>query len=422
MMRIGIIGGGASGMAAAIAAAKEGAEVTVLEKNDRVGKKILATGNGKCNLGNLDFHTDCYYCSDPEKLHKIFRVFSVWDTITFFEDAGLMIRDKNGYLYPYSEQASAVLDILRMQLERTGVQVKTDARIREAVYDKKKKCFTLHMQGEKMDFDKLILACGSPASLRHGDGLDGYRIAEAFGHKVTSLFPGLCGLYSEESFTKALAGVRAQAKVELWIEDQMAAEETGEVQFTDYGISGIPVFQMSRLASDALRKGKRVEAVVDFFPEQEEAAYQFMNRLRYEAQKEKTLENYMTGVLNKKINMVMIRLAGCKPAQTAEEAGFEKVEEIMQLCRHFTIHISKPQLMENAQICAGGVNFSEITTEMESVLTKGLYFAGEMVDVDGKCGGYNLQWAWSSGYTAGKNAAGNSTKEIANAAERAEEC
>lgn len=421
-MRIGIIGGGASGMVAAITAAKEGAEVMVLEKNDRVGKKILATGNGKCNLGNLEFHTDHYYCSDPEKLHKIFRVFSPWDTITFFEDAGLMIKEKNGYLYPYSEQASAVLDILRMQLERTGVKVMTEVRIREAIYDKKKECFTLRIQGETLDFDRLILACGSPASLKNGEGLDGYRLAEAFGHQVTPLLPGLCGLRSDENFVRALAGVRAQAKVELWIEEQMAAQEIGEVQFTDYGISGIPVFQMSRLAADALKKGKTVQAVVDFFPDREEDAYQFMNRLRFEAQKEKTLENYMTGVLNKKINMVMIKQAGCKASQTAKEAGFKKVEEIMQLCRRFTIHISKTQFMENAQICAGGVRLEEITTELESVLVKGLYFAGEMVDVDGKCGGYNLQWAWSSGYTAGKNAAGNSTEEIANAAERAEEC
>ena len=239
---------------------------------------------------------------------------------------------------------------------------------------------------------------------------------------MVPLAPGLCGLRSDESFTKALAGVRAQAKITLLADGKALAEESGEVQFTDYGISGIPVFQVSRLAAYACGRGEDVRVKVDFFPEQEPIAYEFMSKLRFETQKEKTLENYMIGTLNKKINMVLIKSAGCKPAMTAEEAGFQKVSEIMALARNFIIHISEPGYIENAQVCAGGVEFSEISTEMESLFVKGLYFAGEMVDVDGKCGGYNLQWAWTSGYIAGRNAAGNSTEEIANTIEGSEEC
>ena len=421
-MRIGIIGGGAAGMVAAITAAKEGAKVTVFEKNDRVGKKILSTGNGKCNLGNLVFGTDEYYCKNSEKLHKMFRVFSPWGTITFFEDAGLMIREKNGYLYPYCEQASAVLDVLRMQMDKAGVQIITEAAVSKAEYHEKEQCFVVKTAGEEREFDKLILACGSPASLKKGEGWDGYHLAEAFGHQIVKVSPGLCSLRSDESFCKALAGVRAQAKITLLADQKVLAEEMGEVQFTDYGISGIPVFQVSRLAAYACDRGEDVQVKVDFFPDQEVSAFEFMNRLRYETQKEKTLENYMTGTLNKKINMVLIKSAGCKPNITAKEAGFKKVSEIMKLARNFTIHISEPGYMENAQVCAGGVALSQISTEMESGLVKGLYFAGEMVDVDGKCGGYNLQWAWTSGYIAGKNAAGCSTEEIANTVEGSEEC
>lgn len=421
-MKIGIIGGGASGMMAAIAAAKEGAQVTIFEKKDRVGKKILTTGNGKCNLSNLEFGTDYYYCSDADKLKKMFKVFSPFDTITFFEDAGLMIREKNGYLYPYCEQASAVLDILRMQMEKAGINLISEAEVHNVVYREKNEDFCLKTSEKEYRFDKLILACGSPASLKRGEGKSGYELAKGLGHQIVPLMPGLCGLKSDESFVKALAGVRAQAKVMLFADDEILSCETGEVQFTDYGVSGIPVFQISRLAAYACQKGQHVCIKLDFFPDLDNTAYNVMNKLRFETQKDKTLENYMVGVLNKKINMVLIKEAGCKPSVTAKEAGYKKVSGIMELCRGLSLHITEPGQIENAQICAGGVDFAQINTEMESKLIKGLYFAGEMVDVDGKCGGYNLQWAWTSGYIAGKNAAGYSTEEIANTTEGTEGC
>ena len=422
-MKIAIIGGGAAGMVAAITAAKEGCEVTIIEKSDRIGKKILATGNGKCNLTNTDFDVDKYYCEDKEKLSRIFRVFSSWDTITFFEDAGLMIRDKGGYIYPYCEQASAVLDVLRMQLEKYHVKICTETIVQNIVREEKKKGFTLtEKTGKKYFFDKVILACGSLASIKKAEGKNGYDLAKGFGHHIKKLMPGLCGLRSDEEFVKALAGVRAQGKVTLYGDGILLAEEKGEIQFTDYGISGIPVFQISRVAAYAHEKKQDLIVKVDFFPELDDKTYEFMNRLRYERNSEKTLENYMTGILNKKINMVLIKLAGCKPSVKACDAGYQKVAKIMVLCKGLTIHIKEPGYMENAQVCAGGVDFEEVTTELESKLVEGLFFAGEMLDVDGKCGGYNLQWAWSSGYVAGKNAAGSSTKEFAYAPEGTEGC
>ncbi len=413
-IKVAVIGAGASGMVAAITAVKYGAEVTLFEKNDRVGKKILATGNGKCNLGNLEFSVEQYYCRDKEKLKGMFRVFSVWDTISFFESLGLMIKNKNGYLYPYSEQASAVLDILRMELEKSRIHVISGTEITEAVFHKSEELFEIKSPAASAGFfHKLIIACGSPASLKKGEGMTGYRLAKGFGHHVGALLPGLVQLRSGDGFIKALAGIRCKAKITLRVDGKVSAAEEGELQFTDYGISGIPVFQISHIAAYALKNQKDVKVVVDFFPDQEEKTFAYMNRLRFGAHKDMSLENYFTGTLNKKINMVLIKQAGLKPQMKAADAGWEKIWKLAQNSRAFVIHIENVNPLENAQVCAGGVAFDEVTLQMESRLVKGLYFAGEILDVDGKCGGYNLQWAWSSGYIAGRNAAGSSTREIA---------
>lgn len=413
-MKTAVIGAGAAGIMAAVTAAKYGAEVTLFERDQRVGKKILATGNGKCNLGNLNFSMEQYYCEDQEKLHKMFRVFSVWDAMAFFESMGLMIKNKDGYLYPYSEQASAVLDVLRMELDRMKVEVITQTGIVSAAYHPEREEFELQDEvGKKHIFSKVIVTCGSPASLKKGEGMTGYEIAEGLGHRICPVAPGLVQLESDESFVKALAGVRCQAAVRLLVDRKETAFEKGELQFTEYGISGIPVFQFSRTASYALKEGKDVRVLIDFFPDQEDKAFAYMNRLRYENQMDKTLEDYLTGTLHKKINMVMIKQAGLKPGMKAEEAGWSRIAQLMQGCRSFEIHISGDHGAQNAQVCAGGVDIGQVDTELESTLVKGLYFAGEVLDVDGKCGGYNLQWAWTSGYIAGRNAAGSSTREIA---------
>lgn len=404
-IKIAVIGGGASGMTAAITAARQGAEVILFEKNDRVGKKLLATGNGKCNLSNIEFSMDQFYCSDKEKLQKIFDRFSPWDMVSFFESMGLMVKEKNKGLYPYSEQASAVLDILRMELTRNKVHVITGAEIEKVIRQDKSVFEIKDKTGRNYVFDRLILCSGSGAGLKSA-GQSGYGIARKFGHRVIPVVPGLAALKSDEKFCKALGGVRCNAKLTLMIDGEPKAEESGEVQFTEYGISGIPVFQFSRQAAYALKDKKEVNVFTDFFRDQTEQSFPFFVRLRYESSKEKTLEDFLTGTLNKKINMVLIKRSGLKPGMTAEEAGYEKILQLMQMSRKFPIHIYDVNTMDNAQVCAGGVDLEEIDLSMESLLVPGLYFAGEIVDVDGKCGGYNLQWAWSSGYVAGMSAAG----------------
>ena len=404
--KIGIVGAGASGMTAAIAAAKKGADVTLFEKNDRVGKKILATGNGKCNLSNLEFDLDQYYCEDKKKLQKQFDLFPVWETLSFFESMGLMVKDKNGYIYPYSEQASTVLDILRIELDRCRIKIITDTEVTGAVYSDERRKFQLRdKNGKNYFFDRVILACGSPASLKKGEGKTGYELARYLGHKIKPMVPGLVQLKSDDSFIKALKGVRCQADIKLIIDGQNAACERGELQFTEYGISGIPVFQISRIAAYALQKNRSVNVVVNFFPEQEEKMFAYVCRLRYETMSDKTLEEYLVGTQNKKINMIMIKQADLKPEMSAKEAGWKKIWAMMQNYQAFPIHISGVNSMDKAQVCAGGVDYAQVSVSLQSELVEGLYFAGEMLDVDGKCGGYNLQWAWTSGYIAGVNAA-----------------
>ena len=420
-VKIAVTGGGAAGIMAALTAAQHGAEVTIFEKNDRIGKKILSTGNGRCNLGNLEFNMEQYYCDDKDKLSRIFRVFSVWDSMLFFENSGLMIKNKNGYLYPYSEQATAVLDILRMLLTERGVKIETGVTITEVDFCSENNSFVLTDQNEdKYEFQKVILSCGSPASLKRGEGMSGYRIASALGHEIKKVVPGLVQLRSDETFIRALAGIRCQAGIRLLIDGEEAASEMGELQFTSYGISGIPVFQLSRIASYAMEAGSKIQVVVDFFPDQEENAYLYMGRLRYEAQADRSLEDFLIGTVNKKISRVLLKRQGLEPNAKTSEVGWQRVCDLMKMYRNFAIHICGVNSIENAQICAGGVSLSQISTEMESGLVDGLYFAGEMVDVDGKCGGYNLQWAWTSGYIAGRNAAGDSTRDIAENAKEQE--
>lgn len=413
MMKVGIIGAGASGMMAAITAANYGAEVILIEKNERVGKKILATGNGKCNLSNLDFGMDKYYCCDKEKLRKIFSVHSLWDSISFFESHGLMLRNKDGYLYPYCEQASAVLDVLRQVIAKEKIKVITGVEITEARYQEKNHKFAVLGKDFKEEVDRIVITCGGPASLKKGEGMSGFSLAEQLGHRIHKVVPGLTGLRAKDGFIKAMAGVRCHGLIKLVADGEMITQEEGELQFTDYGISGIPVFQFSRVAAYALEEGKQVEVWVNLFPDYEENAFWFSMRSRYENSRDDvTLEEFLTGTVNKKINMAVIKKQGFKPADKVKEIGFENLKKLLSQFRKLILHIGSINSMENAQVCAGGVDFNEVSTEMESKKQNGLYFAGELLDIDGKCGGYNLQWAWTSGYIAGRNAAGSDTKEL----------
>lgn len=397
-MKIGIIGGGAAGMMAAITAAGQGAEVTVLERGERVGKKILMTGNGKCNLGNIFLDLDKYYGSDKEWIGEALQRFGTEETLQFFHSLGLLIKNKNGYLYPACEQAAVVLDVLRNEMKALGVEPVCECKINQiSAHDNG---ITVSDGKQNFTFDKVILACGSKAAPKTGSDGSGYKLAKQLGHRIVPTVPALVQLKCGEDYMKAVAGVRAEGRIQVWKDGECVAEEVGELQFTEYGISGIPVFQISRVVNYILREQKEVEVVLNLLPDFEETDLEQLIAGRNLLQGQRTVEEFFTGILNKKIMSLFIKMAGLKANMPMEQADEEAVKQVYQLCRQWKLHVTGSNPYDNAQVCAGGVDVSEVTKDMESKRVPGLYFAGELLDVDGKCGGYNLQWAWTSGYLA----------------------
>lgn len=402
--KVGIIGGGAAGMIAAITAARQGAEVTILERNDRVGKKILATGNGKCNLGNEKLSMEAYYNRHAELVGAVLEQFGTAEMKEFFQGIGLWIKNKNGYLYPVSEQAASVLDVLRYEMQVLHIQVYAECKINHIA---KEKNGTIIVGDGKntYKFDTVILACGGKAAPKTGTDGSGFKLAKQLGHRVIPTVPALVQLRCSEDYLKAVSGVRTEAEISVLQNGQCVAKERGELQLTEYGISGIPVFQLSRIVNYILRDNKETEACINLFPEYDDKMFEQMILRRKALQKNRTVEEFFTGMLNKKLMLNFIRMAGLKGNCPMEQVDAKAVREVYRLCRGWKLHVTGSNSYENAQVCAGGVDMSEITSHMESKKTPGVFFAGEILDVDGKCGGYNLQWAWASGYVAGLAAA-----------------
>lgn len=401
--RIAVAGGGAAGMLAAIRAAEAGAFVTLYEKNDRVGKKILSTGNGRCNFSNEQMGEQYYHGSGKLLAAHILERFGSDRTVAFFERLGMRVKSREGYLYPASDQASTVLDLLRYELDRRRITVHTGARITEIRPQNGK--FLLMPQKEF--YDAVIIACGGCAAPETGSDGSGFALAQKLGHGIIPPVPALCALRCKEKFYKQVAGVRCDAKVTLFVDGKETASERGELQLTDYGLSGIPVFQISRHAAKALQEGKRVTARVSFLPDLDEEACRtyFQKRLAHKSEDEMTV--FLTGIVNKKINSLLLKLAGIRETERAGETDTAAFDRLCRLYCGMETEIIDTNGFDRAQVCAGGVDCSEVTESLMSKKLPGLFFAGEILDVDGICGGYNLQWAFASGAIAGEAAAIN---------------
>lgn len=401
---VGIIGGGAAGMMAAIEAARSGARVTLLEGNDRLGKKILSTGNGKCNLGNEKLDLEEYYTENPEILKRCLDVFGTAETVDFFRGIGLMIKSKNGYLYPASEQAAVVLDVLRFAVEAEGVKVVTECKVSKITRQPEKNGFLVTANGKNYFFDKVILACGGMAAPKTGSDGSGYVLAKSLGHSVLPTVPALVQMKCKEDYFKMVSGVRADAQIMVMDNQGEVTRERGELQLTDYGISGIPVFQISRIMNYMLCNRNQVEVHIDLLPDYDKKEFQELMQIREKLFSEGTAEKYFTGILNKKIMLLFMKLAGIKPTDDVESISGAKLQKVYELCKDWQVTVVGSNPYDNAQVCAGGVPLREVDEDMQSLKVPGLFFAGELLDVDGKCGGYNLQWAWCSGYLAGRGA------------------
>lgn len=400
---IGIIGGGAAGMMAAITAARHGAEVTLFERNDRIGKKILATGNGKCNFTNLAMDKSCYDSESLDKAWDVIQRFGVKETISFFESLGMLSKEKNGYYYPACEQASVLLDALRFEIAELGVQVIYEKKVSGLKRDREK--IKVLCGNESLSFDKVIVTTGGKAAPKTGSDGSGMKLARQLGHNVIPSYPALVQLRCEEDFCKAIAGIRCDAEIKLYSKGVLKASERGELQLTDYGISGIPVFQLSGIANKELAKNQSLKVEIDFIPDKSDEEWMSFGKKRVQNMQNRTVEEFCNGILNKKLMQLFIKLSGLKGDRKISQVSPDKVETIFHLCKHFVLHVNGSNGYEQAQVSGGGVDLKELSENLESLKVPGVYFAGEVADVYGRCGGYNLQWAWSSGYVTGLHAA-----------------
>ena len=395
-------------MTAAIRAAQAGAQVVIYERNDRVGKKILSTGNGKCNFSNEKMGADCYYGSGRTLVDTIYETFGVKETKEFFINLGMQIKDRDGYLYPASGQASTVLDVLRYELERLSVRVHTGQHVIDIAAKQSGLTVETHDHG-KENYDAVILACGGKAAPKTGSDGEGFLLAKKLGHKIFPTVPALVALRCEEDFYKRVTGVRCDAKLLLHVDGQPVRTEQGELQWTDYGISGIPVFQLSREAAYALQERRDVAVEIDLMPElgEDDSSYSRFWAERWERQAGQSMEQFVTGLVNKKLGLLLLKIAGIKETDRTNDIALSQRKRLAGLYRSFTVKVRGTNTFDQAQVCAGGVDCREVTDTLESRIVDGLYFAGEILDIDGVCGGYNLQWAWSSGTVAGQAAAEN---------------
>lgn len=399
-MTIGIIGGGASGMAAALAAAENDAvQVVLMERQARVGRKLQATGNGRCNLTNLHALEGGYHGENPGFSEFALSAHGPEDTLAWFSQLGLFTTAENsGRVYPYSDQANSVVDVLRFALEKPNITVKLGFEAEKV--KKTPEGFLVQSREETVSCDALIIACGGLAGTKLGGSMCGYKLLRSLGHRCTRLRPALVQLKTSWSGTAGLKGVRANCHTAIWHNGAKHSESTGELQFTEYGLSGPVIFEISR---DACQSGGDWVCRLDFLPQIEEEALK-MELLRRKRTPLPASE-LLTGILHNRLGRVVAQAAGIRAGQAISDLPEYALEQAARAVKNFEIPLTEPMGMDCAQVTAGGIVTDEFNREtMESRLVPGLYACGEVLDVDGDCGGYNLQWAWSSGRLAGANA------------------
>ncbi|MDI9476296.1 MAG: NAD(P)/FAD-dependent oxidoreductase [Natronincolaceae bacterium] len=404
--KIAIIGGGASGMLAAIIASRNGAVVTIYERMNRIGRKILATGNGRCNLTNVNLKWDnpqCIHGSDIRFAGHILKQFTVEETIDFFETLGIAHKvEEDGKVFPMSDQASSVLDVLRYELEKLGVRVICDTEIRK-INRSGNKLKIADNNGAEYITDRIIIATGGRSNPNLGSNGSGYKLAEQLGHGIIKPFPSLVQLKLEASFLKAIKGVKFDGMVSIDIDGHILRKEKGEILFTDYGISGPPILQLSRIAIEALEDNKQPMIEIDMFPKHDYKELLDLIGLRFSYQYDRPLDFSFIGLINKRLIPIILRESGIHNInRTCSEVSDKEMEQIIKLLKCWRFKVIGSQSWMHSQVTAGGVNLKDVCPNtLESKIIPGIYFAGELLDIDGDCGGFNLQWAWSSGYVAG---------------------
>ena len=404
-MVIGIIGGGASGMAAALTAAENpNAQVILFERQARLGRKLQATGNGRCNLTNMNINEENYHGEDAAFARNALAAFPPEVTLEWFRSMGLVtVAESSGKVYPYSDQANSVVDVLRFALEKPNITVYTGFEVQKLT--KTEKGFSVTDGEQTFLCDKLIIACGGLAGTKLGGTMSGYKFLNKFGHKSTRLRPALVQLKSGWPGVTSLKGVRANCRVTIFQDGRSYAESTGELQFTEYGISGPVVFEVSR---DVCYGAGSWTARMDFIPQMSEP--ELLRELQRRRCTDLPVEELLTGILHNRLGRVLAKDAGIGNTGKVAQLQDEELQAVCRVVKSFEISLTEPMGMDSAQVTAGGILTRDFDPEtMESRILPGLYACGEVLDIDGDCGGYNLQWAWSSGRKAGLHAGKETT-------------
>ncbi len=398
-MVIGIIGAGAAGMAAALAAAENpGVQVELFERQARVGRKLQATGNGRCNLTNLNASGSSYHGTAPEFAKPALEAFGPEQTLAWFYELGLFtVAEASGRVYPYSDQANSVVDVLRFALQRPNITLHTAFEVQKL--RRQEHGFCVSDGAQSIYCDRLIVACGGLAGTALGGSMSGYKLLSKLGHRSTRLRPALVQLQSDWSGTASLKGVRANCHVQIIHDGRLYSQSTGELQFTQYGLSGPVIFEVSR---DVCAEPGTWLARLDMLPQcSEQTLFEQLLRRR---ERSVPVDELLTGIIHNRLGRVLTAAAGIRGGDSGQLTD-DALRQVCRAVKAFEVPLTGPMGMDCAQVTAGGVLTEHFDSHtMESLLVPGLYACGEVLDIDGDCGGYNLQWAWSSGHCAGRNA------------------
>ena len=400
MQTVIIIGAGASGMMAALTAREQNNNrVILLERQQRVGRKLLATGNGRCNLTNTGASIEHYHGENRDFAAPALEAFPPVAALDFFHGLGLVtVEEYGGRVYPLSDSANSVVDVLRFALEARGVELKTACPVREI--KREKQGFTVVTDTETLHADKLVVACGGAAGEKLGGVMDGYTLLNQLGHKRTALYPSLVQLLTATDYPRALKGVRADCRLRLLAGENVLAESAGELQFTETGVSGPAVFDLSRAVSTG---GKGLVLAADFLREYGEAAVLELLKSRRVNLPDLPAADMLTGIVHNRLGRMLVKYAGLDANAPLRALHDDALRRLAAACKDFRLDVRGTEGFDKAQVTAGGVKTSGFNPEtLESWFVPGLFACGEVLDIDADCGGYNLQWAWASGRLAGR--------------------
>ncbi|NLU07260.1 MAG: NAD(P)/FAD-dependent oxidoreductase [Clostridiales bacterium] len=401
-----VIGAGASGLMASITAKDCGKDVGIVESKNRMGNKILSTGNGRCNITNRNIKFNKYHSKNPDFFKNILNKFSNKDTISFFNSLGLpLITLEDGKMYPLSLQASSVLDILKMAIEDRNIPLYLNSKTNNIIRDGEH--FKIFCQDKIYKCNKIILCTGGKSAPHTGSDGSVFNICKKLGHSIVTPLPALVQLKLKYNHLKALSGVKFNGYVDILVDNEAKQREYGEILFTNYGISGLPILEVSRMASCSLMRKKSVKIRIDMLPGFKKEMLPELLENHWGTFYYRSVYDSFIGIINKKIIPILLKEASIENInKSCCELNWNEKKNIYNLLKSWEFKVYGTNSFENSQVTCGGVNTHEVNcTTLESKKIKNLYFAGEILDVDGDCGGFNLQWAWSSGFTAGKSAA-----------------